>query len=187
MDPASPEAQEAAEWAVRHLAGLSDSGVYESLTLLRVASAARQEGVYHANTLLALELGSPHLLDGAPSTTVRVVVMADLEDGVRSFAIDDFPVMEPAAIEEAWEGKVEAGRAAREVELRKLDDEFDANYVEICAEAKARAELREEGGFNEDDAPPPDPPHTDDDAPPPALDLGLGGASIMVDAPPASR
>ena len=74
-----------------------------------------------------------------------------------------------------------------EAELRKLDDEFDANYVEICAEAKARAELREEGGFNEDDAPPPDPPHTDDDAPPPALDLGLGGARIMVDAPLASR
>jgi hypothetical protein len=74
--PDDPTVLEAATWAVEHLRNLSDSGVYRSLSLLRVLDAATQEGVYHDNTLLTLELASPHFLDGAPTSTHRVIVMA---------------------------------------------------------------------------------------------------------------
>lgn len=105
-----PSVVEAAGWAVGHLRGMSDSGVYTSLRLVSVDEAATQEGVFHNNTLLTLTLASPHLLDGAPTSTHRFIVMADLEDGVRSFAIDAFPVMDPDAIEEFWMRKVDAHR-----------------------------------------------------------------------------
>lgn len=109
-DVTDPAIVEAAAWAVGHLRNLSDSGVYTSLSLAAILDAATQEGVYHNNTLLTLELASPHLLDGVPTSVHRVVVMADLEDGVRSFAIDAFPIMEPDAIEEFWTRKVDAHR-----------------------------------------------------------------------------
>lgn len=96
-----------------HLSNMSDSGVYTSLRLISIMEAATQEGVYHNNTLLTLELGSPHFLDGVPTSVHKVIVMADLEDGVRSFAIDQFPVMEPDAIEEFWMRKVDRHRSAR--------------------------------------------------------------------------
>jgi hypothetical protein len=110
VDVDDPAAVEAAHWAVEHLRNLSDSGVYTSLRLQAVTQAATQEGVYHNNTLLTLTLASPHLLDGFPTSEHQVIVMADLEDGVRSFAIDQFPIMEPDAIEEFWMRKVDAHR-----------------------------------------------------------------------------
>jgi hypothetical protein len=110
LDVDDPAAVEAAHWAVGHLRNLSDSGVYTSLRLQAITHAASQEGVYHNNTLLTLTLASPHLLDGFATSEHQVIVMADLEDGVRSFAIDQFPIMEPDAIEEFWMRKVDAHR-----------------------------------------------------------------------------
>ena len=95
---------------MNHLKNMSDSGVYTSLSLVAILEAATQEGVYHNNTLLTVELASPHLLDGLPSASFKIIVMADLEDGVRSFAIDQFPIMEPDAIEEFWMRKVDRHR-----------------------------------------------------------------------------
>ncbi len=41
---------------------MSDSGVFETLYLNRILAAAKQEGVYHHNIIMTLELGSPHLV-----------------------------------------------------------------------------------------------------------------------------
>jgi hypothetical protein len=76
------------------------------ISSLLVAWFVPQEGIFHNNTFLTLELASPHLLDAA-SSLHDVIVMADLDDGVRSFAIDEFPVMDEDAIEEFWIRKVE--------------------------------------------------------------------------------
>lgn len=54
------------------------------------------------NTFLQLELESPYLLGGIPTTMHEIIVMEALEDGAKSFAIDEFPVMDPEAIEEFW-------------------------------------------------------------------------------------
>ena len=71
----APEVIEAATWTVAHLASMSDSGVYTSISLRRVVDAASQVGVFHNNTMLTVELQSPHLLDGAETSTHKIIVM----------------------------------------------------------------------------------------------------------------
>ena len=65
----------------------------------------------------------------------------DLDDGVRSFAIDEFPVMEPDAVEEFWVRKVERQRAARAAALDELEAEFKEHADAICSEEEARERL----------------------------------------------
>ena len=121
-----PHVVEAAEWALAQLRELSDSGVYRSLSLARVARAATQRGVFHDNTFLELELASPHLRSGAGADSFDVVVMRALDDGVRSLAIDEFPEMTDDAIERFWIEKVERHRSAREEAFAKLELEVRA-------------------------------------------------------------
>ena len=121
-----PQVVEAAEWALDQLRELSDSGVYRSLSLARIARAATQRGVFHDNTFLELELASPHLLSGADSEPFDIVVMKALDDGVRSLAIDEFPEMTEDAIEQFWIEKVERHRSAREEAFAKLELEVRA-------------------------------------------------------------
>lgn len=160
--------------------------MYTSLRLRRVLDAATQEGVFHNNTMVTVELESPHFLDAEPVSVHKIIVMAvraagparvgpwaratplattgplrraptrrgatfptprtacrvqDLEDGVRSFAIDEFPVMEPDAVEEFWTRKVERARAARAAALIELDAEFEEHLDSICGEEEARERL----------------------------------------------
>lgn len=110
-----------AQWALHRLRNMSDSGIFRTLALQRVVNASFQPGAYHNNTIMFLELASPALLDGDASSTHAVVVLTDLEDGVRSLAIDEFPLMEPEAVEEAWRQKVVLSREARALEFRVLD------------------------------------------------------------------
>ena len=86
------EITDAARFAMDELKELSDSGIYKTLVLERILSAETQEGVFHANTFLHLELSSPHLKGGKFFTRHEVMVMKSLDDGVYSFAIDEFPV-----------------------------------------------------------------------------------------------
>ena len=104
-----PHIVESASFAVSELRLLSESGIYETLELVRVHYGAAQVGTFHNNTYLTLELASPYLLD-AKTTLHDVIVMKDLDDGVRSFAIDEFPVMEEDAIERFWIERVERER-----------------------------------------------------------------------------
>ena len=114
---------EASRWALQHLRGMCESGAYEELRLLRVISAGMQRGVYHDNLHLELELTAPVLLGGSASSLHRIVVMTDREDGVRSFAIDAFPLLEPGTVERAWTRKGNAEAARRERDFKKLERE----------------------------------------------------------------
>ena len=121
LDINSDEAKFAAEFAVRELSKLSDSGVYTTIELSRIVTAEFQNGVYHENTILNLELSSPCFKSGKPVESFEIVVMKHFEDGVRSFAINQFPEMNEDAIEEFYIRKVEARRRKREESFRRLE------------------------------------------------------------------
>ena len=115
--------REDATYAVRELSKLSDSGVYETLALSNILSAKREEGVYHVNTVLSVELQSPHFASGKTEETFKVVVMTHKEDGTKSIAIDEFPVMSESAIEIFYTNKVKGKSKTREEAFRRLEIE----------------------------------------------------------------
>ena len=121
------------QFAMDELKKLSDSGVYETLSLHSIDSAATQTGVFHFNYFLKLTMASPHFKDGKPTASFDVMVMRNLEDGVFSFAIDEFPVMDDDAIEEFWIRKVERHRKERDEAFKELERE--ALEEEQAAEA----------------------------------------------------
>ena len=59
-------------------------------------------------------LSSPHFEGGAVRSKHEVMVMTSLEDGVRSFAVDEFPAMSDEAVEAFWVKRVERHRGHRE-------------------------------------------------------------------------
>ena len=126
-----------AQFAVEELRGLSDSGVFTTLSLARVHSAESGRGVFHHNWFFTVDLSSPHLLGGAPTSRHDIVVMESLEDGVRSFAIDEFPDMEPDAIEAHWQVMVEEHKRKREVSFARIERE----ELELDAQAVGIADL----------------------------------------------
>jgi len=121
LDVSGEVAQARATYALEELSRLSDSGVYSTLSLHGVLAASEEEGIFHHNTMLTLELASPHFLSGTSTEKFELVVMQHKDDGIRSIAIDEFPVMSEAAIEEFWTQKVEEQRALREATFRKLE------------------------------------------------------------------
>lgn len=121
IDVNSAKAVRDAEFAVRELSRLSDSDIYETLSLHRVTYAAEQDGIFHFNTLLQLELSSPHFKSGKPVEEYKMIVMEHKEDGIKSLAIDEFPVMDEDAIEEFYIRKIERRRKQREESFRRLE------------------------------------------------------------------
>lgn len=122
----------AAQYAVSELKQLSDSGIYESLSLSRIVSASTALGVFHNNTFLQLELSSGYFKTGLPQATFDVMVMESLDDGGNSFAIDEFPEMSDDAVEQFWIQKVERHREAREDAFKAM--EMDALNLERLRE-----------------------------------------------------
>jgi len=114
---------EMAHFALRELAKLSDSGVYSTLSLSRVLSYREEDGLFHQNHHLSLELASPYFASKLAVESFEMIVMVHKDDGVKSFAIDEFPVMDEAAIESFWISKVEEKRGLREEAFRKLEIE----------------------------------------------------------------
>lgn len=121
IDVNSAKAIKSAEFAVHELSILSDSEIYETLELKKILYAAEQDGIFHYNTLLTLELASPHFKSGKASEEFKMIVMLHKEDGVRSLAIDEFPVMNEDAIEEFYIRKIEKRRKQREEAFRRLE------------------------------------------------------------------
>ena len=130
IDPSNDEIVEAGDFVLRELRKLSDSGIYETLKLKTIVSAETMAGAYHDSIFMQMQLTSPHL-EGRDTTvtTHDVVVMRNVNDNVRSFAIDEFPKMNEDAIEEFWIRKVERAREFRENEFARI--ERDEDHIEI--------------------------------------------------------
>lgn len=111
----------AAEFALEELRRTSDTGVYDSIKLNRVLNAEEEDGIFHDNMIMELELGSPHFINGDRYGIFNVVVMRHKETGHRSLAIDEFPLMDEKAIEKYWIDKVNRKRAEREAAFRQME------------------------------------------------------------------
>lgn len=124
LDVDSEHVLSAAAAVLKHLQGMSDSGVFETLTLQRVLFAASHVGVYHNNTMMRIELASPALVDERGVSEHEVVLMTDLDPPHdRAFTIDEFPLMKEEAVEEHWRAKVMRSREARERAFALLEEE----------------------------------------------------------------
>lgn len=134
-----PEIVEAAAFVMEELRELSDSGVYRSLELARINEAATQEGVFHHNTFLDVVLASPYFAGGVPESEHQILVMRARDDGVLSFAIDEFPEMDEDAIEAFWIDKVEAHRAFREEVFASIEADHEAELSQARAAQAADA------------------------------------------------
>lgn len=119
--------EEEVSFAMRELCNLSDSGVYKTLSVAEVVSSRQEDGIFHYNTILELRLASPHFASKQTSEAFEVIVMTHKEDGVKSIAIDEFPVMSEAAIETFYAAKVEEKTRQREESFRRLEIEAILN------------------------------------------------------------
>lgn len=118
-----PKVISAAKFAVEELQQLSDSGVYKSLSLSNIVKAEEQNGVYHYNIFLTLQLSSSHFESGKTAETFDIIVLKSFEDGVYSFAINEFPRMKEHAIESYWVEMVEEHRKLREQKFLELEEQ----------------------------------------------------------------
>lgn len=60
---------------MEELKKISDSGVYETLTLSRVISGEEEDGIFHDNTILTVELASPYFRSQLPVERFEIYVM----------------------------------------------------------------------------------------------------------------
>eukprot|EP00943_MAST-04B_sp_MAST-4B-sp1_P000062 g62.t1 len=118
-----PKVISAAKFAVGELQELSDSGVYKSLSLSNIVKAEEQDGVYHYNIFLTLQLSSSHFESGKTAETFDIIVLKSFEDGVYSFAINEFPRMKALSIERYWIEMVEEHRKLRELKFLELEEQ----------------------------------------------------------------
>ena len=110
-------ALEAASFVLNSLKEINDSAIYsESLHLHSIHDVAVDDGLYHTNKILTLELSSEHFASGKGKELFQVIVMeSKLQEGDegsthrlrRGYAIDRFPKMKDEAIEDSLRRKVE--------------------------------------------------------------------------------
>ena len=122
-----------ATFALEELTKLSETRIYDTLTLTKVKSAYRQEGIFHYNTVMTIELSSPYFVSGNATEDFEVIVMRHKEDDVRSIAIDEFPSMDEKVSRQFLQKKIIEKRKEREVSFRKLELQallFDDFYLD---------------------------------------------------------
>lgn len=106
-----------AEYVLNELRKLSDSEIYDTLMIDKILSYDRSDGIFHINTSLKLQLSSIHWKE---TQVFEFIVMDHKEESIRSFAINEFPVMDPTAIEQSWIKKIEKKKVIREKSFRRL-------------------------------------------------------------------
>mmetsp|Transcript_44589 Transcript_44589/g.100704 ORF Transcript_44589/g.100704 Transcript_44589/m.100704 type:complete len:244 (-) Transcript_44589:204-935(-) len=124
-----PDILKSASYALGELKLLSDSGVYNTISLSKIVEAKTEYGVFHHNTYLTLELASPEFASGEKVESFRLMVMRHFEDDTLSFAIDEFPEMNEDAIERYWIEKVERNRRLREEAFQALELEAQLDAI----------------------------------------------------------
>ena len=77
----SSSIDEKASFALTHLKSLSDSGVYETLTLKTIVSSESSPGAFYQITQMVLELGSPVFQSGRETEEFTFLVLDSLEEG----------------------------------------------------------------------------------------------------------
>jgi hypothetical protein len=130
---ASPENNEvvkSARFAVFELTKLSDSSIYETIKLSKVISAHYQEGIFHRNLILNLELKSPYFKSGREVENFQMVVLKHMIDGTRSLAINEFPVMKEREIENFSVAKMKQYKMYNEKAFKQMEVEFRDNYTD---------------------------------------------------------
>ncbi len=128
-----------AEFAVQELQQLSDSGIYTSLSLHQIVSVKHIPGIYYNNVAFELELKSPYFKSKQSSESFHMIVMKHKVDNITTLAIDTFPVMDDAAIEQFYIQKVETNRERRIKAFERL-------YQDSLAQAAARSKSEENAG-----------------------------------------
>jgi len=122
-----------AMFALEELVKLSETKIYDTLSLTKVKSAYRQEGIFHYNTIMTIELSSPYFVSGNATEDFEIIVMQHKEDNVKSIAIDEFPNMDEKVSRQFLRKKIIEKRKEREVSFRKLELQallFDDFYLE---------------------------------------------------------
>lgn len=120
-------ALEAATFVLDSLKEINDSGIYEeSLHLIAVHNISILDGLYHTNTIMTVELESPHFSSGNATELFVVIVMESkqLEQGReedvrrRGYAIDRFPEMKDDEVEASLQRKIDR-TVKRNKDIRK--------------------------------------------------------------------
>ena len=125
LDLSSPFVLQQAEYAVKELSKLSDSGIYNTLALKSILRAEEIKGIYHNNVLLDLELSSPFFETGLQSEIVSMVVMNHKVENFISIAIKEFPKMKETSVEDFYIKNIERRRSEREKAFLNLEMYMD--------------------------------------------------------------
>ncbi|GMH72202.1 hypothetical protein TrST_g783 [Triparma strigata] len=132
--PLTPlETKASASFFLTEIQKLSDSGIYESLTIHNVLSAERETSQFHDSIRLRLALASPYFLSKQDTEEFEVMVMFSKEDKSKSFAINEFPKMNEMDVERHWIEKV-----------KKKKEERKSEYEELKKQAKELLEQHDE-------------------------------------------
>lgn len=113
------ETVETAELVVASLGRLSESGIYETLSLQRIVAAAKRPGVLHDTvTSLELDVASPYFESGAVE---RIDVLVLHQDTGIALAVKELPRMREDAIEAFQIERIERHRRQRHLEEEMED------------------------------------------------------------------
>lgn len=112
-----------ASFAVKELKQLSDSGIYDTITLSKIINATEEIGTYFINLIINLSLKSPYFKSNLEEEVFEMIIMRNKDDGSKVLAINEFPDMKEDKIEELLIEKIKAKREVKKELIRKFEFE----------------------------------------------------------------